>query len=400
MNIKNLFTATVVFVVFVSSFFTLQGVIARSEIISPLTDEAAKFTQGDTRLAGTYPFAPTDVMPSWVSGGLYGTDGDNLYLINKTTGSANLIGSLGLPDDKIGALAFDSNGTLYGMGRGIDAKLYTINPATGAATDVGSTGLFIFEGGLAFDASGQLFGVDTGNSSDAKLFTLNTTTGAATIVGPTPGESRDLNGLAYDDNTLYAIDRLSNSLGTVNPQTGSYTAIGNLGDSMGDTGGLAVDPIAGTMYATFYNTGALYTLDKSTGSATFVNSVSAVYGLAFAPAVPSLDINHADGQPGSFFTLTGTEFPANSMATVTVNGRVLSDNIAVDASGGFDFILDTSQADPGRYVVAATVNPRATADFALDTDADLRPQEGSGPLLTVPSGIAFTEFVYLPFVQR
>jgi hypothetical protein len=375
MKFKNLIAVTAAFVVFVSSFFTPQDSITQSEIISPLNAD-------------------------WVSGGLYGTDGDNLYLINTTTGSANLIGSFGLPEDKIGALAFNSNGTLYGLGRGIDAKLYTINPATGAATDVGSSGRFVFEGGLAFDASGQLFGVDTGNSSDAKLFTLNTTTGVATVVGPNPGESRDINGLAYVDNTLYAIERLSNSLGTVNPSTGTYIAIGNLGISMGDTGGLAVDPIDGTLYATFYNTGGLYTLDKSTGTATFIAYVGADYGLAFAPATPTLDINYTTGQPGSFFTLTGAEFPANSMATITVNGHDLADNISVDGAGEFEFLLDTNQADAGRYIVAATVNPRATADFTLDPEAPLRSQEGNGTLLTVPSGIAFTEIVYLPFVCR
>ena len=55
---------------------------------------------------------------------------------------------------------------------------------------------------------------------------------------------------------------------------------------------------------------------------------------------------------------------------------------------------------PGRYFVTAAVNPSATADFTLDPNAPLRPQEGSGPVHNVPGGIAFAEFVYLPLVCR
>ena len=71
-----------------------------------------------------------------------------------------------------------------------------------------------------------------------------------------------------------------------------------------------------------------------------------------------------------------------------------------DISRGFIFLLDTNQADSGRYFVTAMVNPSAAADFTLDPGMPLRLQEDSGPILSVPGGIAFTEFIYLPFVQR
>jgi len=115
---------------------------------------------------------------------------------------------------------------------------------------------------------------------------------------------------------------------------------------------------------------------------------------------PSLTINYADGKPASFFTLTGTNFPPNSTATVAVNGSTLTDTLTVDSLGSFVFLLDTSQADAGRYFVTATASPSAITALTLDPNAPLRPQEGSGPILIVPSGIAFTEFVYLPLVQR
>jgi hypothetical protein len=50
--------------------------------------------------------------------------------------------------------------------------------------------------------------------------------------------------------------------------------------------------------------------------------------------------------------------------------------------------------------VTAAVNPSATAAFTLDAAAPLRPQEGSGPVVAVPEGIAYTRFVYQPFARR
>lgn len=113
-----------------------------------------------------------------------------------------------------------------------------------------------------------------------------------------------------------------------------------------------------------------------------------------------LSINYNTGQPGSFFTLTGSDFPPNCTGIITVNSNTFTETVAVDGFGGFVFTLGTSEADLGRYFVTVAVNPEATASFMLDSSAPFRPQEGSGAILNVPSGIALTEFVYLPLVQK
>jgi hypothetical protein len=59
--------------------------------------------------------APAAVVPGLVPGGLYGTDGANLYLIDRTTGVATLIGPHGPAEFAIGAIAFDAGGVLYGI---------------------------------------------------------------------------------------------------------------------------------------------------------------------------------------------------------------------------------------------------------------------------------------------
>ena len=80
--------------------------------------------------------APLTKRVPLVRGGLYGTDGNNLYLIDKTNGNTTLIGSHGSVENAIGALVFDSNGVLYGTSLTSNAQLYTIDTGTGAAAAV------------------------------------------------------------------------------------------------------------------------------------------------------------------------------------------------------------------------------------------------------------------------
>jgi hypothetical protein len=284
-NMKRPFVIAVTFVLVMSGFWVGGHSSAYSGGVSPLTGEIGYSGEGDEQVR-VASLPPAHVMSALALGGLYGTDGSNLYIIDKATGIATLIGPHGSVEIAIGALAFDDTGVLYGISLSNDAKLYTIDPTTGAATAVGMLGIgFVFEGGLDFNASGQLFGVNQGNSNDAKMITLNTVTGAATILGPTPGESRDINGLAFDGQIFYAIDRVSNTFGSVNPATGAYTPIGNPGVTIGDSGGLAIDPTDGTIYATLSGTGGFYTINKATGSATLISTNNVDFGLAFAPSI-------------------------------------------------------------------------------------------------------------------
>src|SRR5215831_11788091 len=225
--------------------------------------------------------APAAVMAAIVPGGLYGTDGANLYLIDTATGAASLIGPHGPVEFAIGALAFADNGVLYGISLTEDAQLYRIDVTTGAASAIGRLGIgFIFEGGLTFDAAGRLIGVDQGDDNTATTF------------GPPGGQARDINGLTRDGAVVYGIDRPSNSLGRLDVATGSYTQIGLTGATIGDTGGLAFDEATGALYATFAADGGFYRIDPATGTATLIAVNRVDYGLAFAP----------QEKPGKLFT--------------------------------------------------------------------------------------------------
>jgi hypothetical protein len=251
--------------------------------VSPVTGETEVGGGGVPPTTVSGPRA-SGVASAPIPGALYGTDGVNLYTVDKTTGATTLIGSLGNIEVDMGAITFDAAGVLYGTSVTSSARLYTIDPGTGAATAVGplNTG-FIFEGGLAFDGSGNLFAVNEGDAQNGEMVSIDKTTGAGTIVGPSPGQARDLDDLAFDGTTLYAIDRVSNTLGTVNTTTGLYTAIGDPGASIGASGGLAFDPADGTLYASFADTNGFYRLNKSTGAGTFIGPTNVIWGLAFAP---------------------------------------------------------------------------------------------------------------------
>lgn len=111
----------------------------------------------------------------------------------------------------------------------------------------------------------------------------------------------------------------------------------------------------------------------------------------------TLEVNFPAGAPGSYFLLTGSGYPPNADATVTANGNVVG-TVATDTGGEFSFRLETPDADPGFYLVTASVNPAASTYLRLSLDQPIRPLEGSGPILNVPAGIAFDRAVYLPVV--
>jgi alpha-tubulin suppressor-like RCC1 family protein len=118
-------------------------------------------------------------------------------------------------------------------------------------------------------------------------------------------------------------------------------------------------------------------------------------------SAPLLTINYSTGQPGSFFTLTGWNFPPDSQGTLSLNGQVLATTLAVNATGSFIFFFDTSAADQGFYNATVSVNPSASTAFFLQANAPLRAQEGGGILWVIPNGIAMPlQQLHLPLIVR
>ena len=141
--------------------------------------------QQDGQTAADISFGPDGTLYGWLE-----PESDDLVTINTGTGQATIVGPSVL-DTWGSGLAFSPGGTLYFTGDGEDGWLRTINPATGAPTIVAS--MIGGEGGkigaLAFNASGVLYGVSKfgeGGQGPSMLITINTATGQITWVGETP----------------------------------------------------------------------------------------------------------------------------------------------------------------------------------------------------------------------
>jgi hypothetical protein len=301
----------------------------------------------------------------WARPILYAASSSSLYIVEKETGFATFVGDFGISDE-MGAIAATSGGALYGITTGANASLYSIHAITGAADYVGYLGLNVFEGGLAYDPrSGDLIGVNAGGPSDTVAFRIDPETGSRTLIGPTPGQARELNGLAFFDGTLYAIDETSNTIGTVDLDSGTYTPGPTItGATIGSVGGLAVDPLTGTFYALLDGL-SLYQVDHITGTATRVGGQAlADRGLTFGPLRPapplSTVIYRGNVNFSSELTVVGwgengsEKCDATPEWTITLRpygeleAQILIDREAVNGTGGEVWCADYPNRQPFR----------------------------------------------------
>lgn len=115
---------------------------------------------------------------------------------------------------------------------------------------------------------------------------------------------------------------------------------------------------------------------------------------------PSLILGYDVGQPNSYFTVTGWNFPPGGIAKITVNGTILASDVPVNLDGSFVVFLSSDGADPGTYNITATVNPTATKKLVLSDVGELHPQEGGGRMLALPLNSGFNHFYFLPAVGK
>lgn len=109
----------------------------------------------------------------------------------------------------------------------------------------------------------------------------------------------------------------------------------------------------------------------------------------------NLDANYANGQPGSYFTFTGSNYPPNQMADILVNGEFVG-QVMTDGNGAVSFIISTLNTPVGVYTVTASVDANASGSdsFTLEAGAPLREREGSAPIFNVQN------LIYIPLMFR
>ncbi len=147
-------------------------------------------------------------------------------------------------------------------------QLGTVDSTTGAVSFIGNTSVFLSD--IAFDSSGQLWGISFG-----ALYKVDKDTAATTLVGNLGSVSGTANALVFGaDGTLYMA---GNTLYTVNTGTGAASAIGSIGfQSAGDLA------FVGSTLFMAASSSDLISIDVATGAGTAVGAmgVSNVFGLA------------------------------------------------------------------------------------------------------------------------
>jgi len=260
----------------------------------------------------------------WANGVWYTVDysaanNSGFYTVDHTTGNYSLIGPTGYG---MTGLAYDvTTQTMYASGyTGTVSNLYTINMATGAATLVGQTtaGIII---GIACDANGNLYGLDL---VDDNLYSINKTTGAGTVIGP----------IGYNVN--YAQD-------------------------------IGFDRDANVLYGALYTTsGGFYTINTTTGQASFINNFIAE---VCALAIP---YTTGGGGGGSAIPTAGFNVYRNGSLLATVDGET------------FEFV--------DQPLIAGTYSYSVTALY--DYNGGLVESQHEGPIsVTVAPGLGFVNGV-------
>jgi hypothetical protein len=134
-----------------------------------------------------------------------------------------------------------------------------------------------------------------------------------------------------------------------------------------------------------------------------------IYGSRFAFDAPTLNINFTTGQPGSFFTLRGFNFPSLTEMEMLANGRILDNSISTDASGNAVVVLNTSGAARGTYTIVVRTRTMLAQDteqqvnLVLSEDAPLRAREtieGAIEVNLSQDTSPVNQQLYIPLVRR
>lgn len=120
------------------------------------------------------------------------------------------------------------------------------------------------------------------------------------------------------------------------------------------------------------------------------------YANAYVPT--TLATNHASGSPGSFFTITGTNYPVNSTLAIHVNGAPLG-SVLSDGNGNLLFVIDTTGANLGYYTVVVDPVNNVSTRFLLKLGDPVWPQDVGPPVLPLPPNIS-NQLIFLPGIFR
>lgn len=117
--------------------------------------------------------------------------------------------------------------------------------------------------------------------------------------------------------------------------------------------------------------------------------------------IPTIEITSGTtvGAPGSFFVITGRNFPPNRQITLFINGQNLGP-VMTDSNGTFVVVLvTTSKTLPGLYRLSTVAPFHATTTFEIVSGAPMQQPTAPGQSIEVPSDARPINDTYLPVIQ-
>jgi len=242
-----------------------------------------------------------------------------------------------------------------------NSNIWTIDETTGAMTLVGASGAGL--NGIAYDdAADVLYGC-----SSTDLYTIDQATGASTLVGAMGNAGSVMIGIACDSSgNMYGEDLGDDNFYSINTATGAAAIIGSLGIDLNYAQDMAYDKDNDICYITGYKGstnggGALYTVDLSTGTATFIGDFP-IGSMGCPSEVAGFGIPYG-GEPTPDLDCDGTLSWIDVTPGDTVNGTFTVENNG-DPTSLLDWEIE-SYPDWGTWT------------FDPDGGLDLTPEDGA-----------------------
>ena len=273
--------------------------------------------------------------------------GDNLVSIPNTTtpGTWSVVGSVAGSDYYSGDFVGGDFSTLYVI-NDTGNTLQALNTTTGAATLIGTATPPVSGqtfSGLTGTPTGEMYGVTT-DCSSSNLVMVDVANGATTNLGALTGVECGID-LAYntDDNMIYIVDIVTDSLYKVDPATMTTTLVGALGVNASYAQGMDYEETTGILYwAAYTTTGELRVIDMTTGASTLVGAF---------PGGAEVD---------SFAFATGGVSDVPWLSEAPVSGTVTTGG-STDITVTFD---PTSLGQPGTYMAELKVKHNTPFTYA------------------------------------
>ncbi|HNW98326.1 MAG TPA: choice-of-anchor J domain-containing protein [Bacteroidales bacterium] len=252
-----------------------------------------------------------------------------------------------------------------------DNNLVTIDTTTGEKTIIGNTGIDI--NGIAFDyTTNTLFGVNWNSSASASsLYRINTASGNATLIGTSSTDL--LINLACDTlGNLYSVGINDDVLYSVDKTSGTATSIGSIGFDASYAQDMEFDHNTNLCYMADYNAttsaGDISLVNILTGAATTIGSFAGgaeVTGFAI-PYTSNATISDASiSSIISPSNETSCSLPSNANITVLIGnlGNTAISNISVS--------YQINSGTPVTETVTGSIPPFGTLSHTFSTTEDL-----------------------------